>query len=219
MKIRKHLEENKENYKPWIEGNQQGMIELKILPFLQDIENGVFVEAGAHDGLFQSNTKILEDLGWSGVLIEPSVSAYEQCKLNRKSIVENCALVSFDYDQDTITGIFDGTPRASVMPDTDNVVKAKTLTSILLENNIKHVDILCLDVEGYELEALKGVDFNLINFKFLLVEVNTYSYSLETLVLFLESKGFKLIKNISNFRFDNTPGWPGNHQDYLFEKI
>ena len=59
MKIKKHLEENKDTYKPWIVDKNQGMVEWKILPYLQNIENGVFVEAGAHDGLFQSNTKSL----------------------------------------------------------------------------------------------------------------------------------------------------------------
>jgi FkbM family methyltransferase len=219
MKIRQHLEQNKDIYRPWIENNDQGRIELKILPYLQDIENGVFVEAGAHDGLHQSNTKILEDLGWSGVLIEPSISAYKECKLNRNCIIENCALVSFDYEYDTISGKLDGTPRASVMISDGDVVKAKTLTSILLEKNIKHVDLLSLDVEGYELEVLKGVDFNLIDFKFLLIEVNTGPYTLEIMTEFLKNLGFRLVCNISNFRFDTTPGWPGNHQDYLFEKI
>jgi len=61
MKIKQYLEENKENYKQWIEMNDQGRIELKILPYLKDIENGVFLECGAYDGIFQSNTKILEE--------------------------------------------------------------------------------------------------------------------------------------------------------------
>lgn len=222
MKIKEHLEINKEFYKQWIVDNDQGCIEYKILPYLQEIENGVFFEAGAHDGLFQSNTKILEDLGWSGVLVEPSVDAYNLCKLNRKCVVENYALVSFDYKDEFIYGTFNSTPRSAVS-NQDNYyakkVKAKTLNSILLENNITHVDFLSLDVEGYELEALKGVNFDLINFNFLLIEVNSDSYSLEDMVNFLNKKGFKLVTNISNFRHDNTPGWPGNHQDYLFKKI
>ena len=221
MKIKEHLEKNKEFYKKWLVDNEQGMIEFKILPYLQDIENGIFVEAGAYDGLFQSNTKILEDLGWSGVLIEPSVNSYELCKLNRKCIVENYGLVSFDYKDEFVYGMFNGTPRSGISKDGNNPTKvnAKTLTSILLEKNITHVDFLSLDVEGYELEVLKGVDFNLISFNFLLMEVNYDSYSLEDMVDFLAEKGFKLISNISNFRFDNTPGWPGTHQDFLFKKI
>jgi FkbM family methyltransferase len=218
MKIKQHLEENKENYKQWIEMNDQGRIELKILPYLADIENGVFVEAGAHDGLFQSNTKILEELGWSGLLVEPSPSSYELCKKNRTCIIENCALVPFTYDKDTIVGNFDGTPRASVVGNRFSV-DAKTLSSLLEKHSISHVDILCLDVEGYEMEVLKGIHFDRVSFTYILIEVNSHVYSLEELEKFMKSKGFENIANISNFRFDNTPGWPGNHQDYLFKKI
>ena len=72
MNIKTYLEENNETLKRWLVDNEQGRIDLKILPHIQDIENGVFVEAGGLDGLFMSNTKLLEDLGWKGVLIEPS---------------------------------------------------------------------------------------------------------------------------------------------------
>jgi len=219
MKISEFLEKNKQEFKPWLEDNDQGMVELKILKYLTDIENGVFVEAGAHDGLFQSNTKILEDLGWRGVLIEPSESAYQQCINNRKCIVEHAALVPFDFPYDKIRGNFDGTPRSSVFDGTMYTVPAKTLDSILKSHNITEVDLLTLDVEGFELQVLNGVNFNDINFKFMLIEVNSNSYSLETLENFLLEKGYVKIANISNFTFENTPGWPGTHQDYLFKKI
>jgi FkbM family methyltransferase len=218
MKIAEFLEKNKEEFKPWLEYNDQGRIELKILKYLTDIENGVFVEAGAHDGLFQSNTKILEDLGWSGILVEPSESAFYQCKQNRKCVVENAALVSFDYEDEYISGSFDGSPRSAPL-NGSYASPAKTLDSILKKHNLKNIDLLSLDVEGFEMEVLKGINFNEVNFKFMLIEVNVYSYSLEELETFLLSKGYKNIANISNFRTDNTPGWPGNHQDYLFKKI
>ncbi len=218
-KIKEFLELNKGEFDQWLVHNDQGRVELKVLPYLQDIENGVFVEAGAHDGLFQSNTKILEDLGWTGLLIEPSKSVYEQCKINRTSFVENCALVSFDYQNPLISGNFDGTPRSVVNPNSNIVSNARTLDSLLTEKNIKHVDFLSLDVEGYEIEVLKGINFDTTTFGFMLIEVNYDSYTLEFLENFLLEKGYKNIKNISNFRFDNTPGWPGNHQDYLFVKI
>ncbi len=37
-------------------------------------------------------------------------------------------------------------------------VKMTCLSDILKDNNLKHVDYLSLDVEGYELEVLKGLD-------------------------------------------------------------
>src|SRR3990167_3911424 len=103
-KISEYLEEHKEEYKRWLVDNEQGRVEIKILPYLKDIENGFFVEAGALDGLFMSNTKLLEDLGWNGILIEPSLKAAEKCRLNRKCIVEQCALVSKDYKGDMVFG-------------------------------------------------------------------------------------------------------------------
>ena len=51
-KIKEFLELNKGEFDQWLVHNDQGRVELKVLPYLQDIENGVFVEAGAHDGLF-----------------------------------------------------------------------------------------------------------------------------------------------------------------------
>src|SRR5689334_13139538 len=56
---------------------------------------GIFVEAGANDGLSQSNTAYLEFyLGWRGLLVEPIPELAVACRLNRPgAIVEQCALV------------------------------------------------------------------------------------------------------------------------------
>ena len=61
--------------------------------------NGFFIELGANDGLKQSNTAFFEkEMGWNGILIEPSLEGYEKCKINRKnSICLNYACVSNDY--------------------------------------------------------------------------------------------------------------------------
>src|SRR5207244_1105035 len=42
-------------------------------------------------------------LGWKGLLIEPIPTLAEQCRRNRpRSMVEQCALVAFDFPQDAI---------------------------------------------------------------------------------------------------------------------
>ena len=62
---------------------------------------GFFVEAGANDGVSQSNTLYFERyLGWRGLLIEPIPELWEKCRRNRpKAIVEKCALVSLNYPE------------------------------------------------------------------------------------------------------------------------
>jgi len=49
---------------------------------------------------------------------------------------------------------------------------ARTLNSILQESDSPNrIDLLSLDVEGAELEVLKGIDHQLFRFKYMLIEV------------------------------------------------
>jgi FkbM family methyltransferase len=197
----------------------------KILKYL-DYDGGIYIESGANDGVTQSNTYYLEkNKGWSGILIEPSVSSFELCKENRSenNIFLNCALVSNDYDSDYIEGDFDGNLMSSVNGNRRNNIgikiktKAKKLSDILNENNLKKIDFFSLDVEGYEYEVLKGIDFNSHEFKFLLIEI--YKWDYKKIVDLLNTNGYELIENLSGFNLDNNPYWDGTHNDYLFKKI
>lgn len=228
MLLSTYLEENKTEFKRWLVDNEQGRIDLKILPYLKDIEKGFFIEAGALDGLFMSNTKILEDNGWGGLLIEPSLKAATKCRENRKCIVEQCALVSSDFKEEKVAGdfFFDGQEglgawsgihksmygiRAAVM------VYAHPLQKILDHYDIKKVDFFSLDVEGYELEVLKGIDFSKVDITYILIEVNLSEYSLEQLNEYLAKFGYKNLGCLSGFSHEMA-GWNGAHDDYLFKK-
>ena len=79
--------------------------------------------------------------------------------------------------------------------------KARTLTSILNEAKApKSIDFFSLDVEGAEIEVLKGIDFKIYKFKYLLIETR----SLSKLKKFLNKKRYKLKDKLS-------------HHDYIFE--
>jgi FkbM family methyltransferase len=189
---------------------------------LKHINNGVFIEAGAFDGTTQSNTKALEEqFGWTGLLFEPSPAMYGQCVKSRRSKVYNCALVSDSYKYDYIKGDFDlNHPMSSLngtrlLTSTSLIeVPAKTLQSCLDECNIKHVDFFSLDVEGYELDVLNGIDWSKTSFSYILIEFNPAN--IKTLIKFMNSKEYSFIENVSNFSKMTNLAWDGQHNDYLF---
>jgi FkbM family methyltransferase len=192
-----------------------------INKYLHYKEGGIFIEVGGFDGVFQSNTFVLEKyLNWSGILVEPSYNQYEKCKKNRSCNIYNRALVSFDYTEEFIKGDFeDSSPMSSINGERLGSkhliqVKVSTLQSILDELNITRVNFFSLDVEGYELSVLKGIDFNKVKFDLILVEFNPAN--LNELLYFMIEHNYEFIENVSNYRKETNPGWDGLHNDYLF---
>jgi len=179
-------------------------------------EKGTYIELGAFDGEYWSNTKWLEDeLGWTGILIEPSPSQYQKCLENRpNNNIFNCACVSFEYDMSEINGDFFGKPGSSVGGPV--TVDAYTLQALIDKTEHDFIDFLSLDVEGYELEVLKGIDFTKQIIDYVLIEVRTGDE--DTLFSFMEDRGYTNLGNISNFTKETHPNWDGTHNDYLFKR-
>jgi FkbM family methyltransferase len=159
--------------------------------------NGWFVEAGANDGFRQSNTYYLARFrGWRGVLIEPLAHLADECRIRRpESQVFQCALGAPENSSDSLQlryaglmssvcgsfkGELDEEKRSKEgqliqgipVQTTIFSVPVRTLTDVLDESHTpKEFDLLSLDVEGYELEVLKGLNFEKYRPKALCIEV------------------------------------------------
>lgn len=168
--------------------------------------NGVFVEAGAGKPNDQNNTAFLEERGWSGLLVEPITDYNEIYKTTRpRSILENYALVEKKYDKTTIefghapSGLESGVTYLHCEMYKHYTVPCCTLDYLLRKHNIKHVDFLTLDTEGYEHHILKGIDFSYTQFNVILLEIHPYEWS--DLVKtdnfnYLQQYGYTRCKNI-----------------------
>lgn len=199
-------------------------IDQKMLKYI-NYSNGFYIEMGAHDGIFNSNTYYYEkNLNWKGILIEPS-NQFKYLIKNRskKNYFFNFACAEFK-NSDKQAELFGNADYSFIKDLVDNKfsswyqkkqkiinkklyskkIKLRTLNSILIESNSpKLIDFFSLDVEGMELKVLQGVDFNIFNFKYLLVECfNNESYL--KIASFLTKKNYVCIDSL-------TP-W-----DYLFE--
>lgn len=214
------------------------MLVNKLKKYL-NFENGFFIEVGAHDGIFQSNTLNLEEsLGWKGILIEPSLNAYLECIKNRpKSICINLALTSFEQykKKDFVFGDFNSSPMSSVAANRSGFSKFENLKNylsgitkkklrpvstaplqlIIDKIGIDKVDFLSLDVEGFEYEVLKGVNFNKCRPKYILIEVREIQK--KNIFDLMLSLNYTFLENISNFNKSDFPKWDGTHQDYFFK--
>ena len=192
---------------------------IKHLP-----EKGIFFEAGANDGIWQSYTYNLEiEKGWSGVLVEPSLPVFQSCLNNRPaSKCLNFALVE-DPSIKSVFGDFDGNMMSSVSGnrlgrEATVSVDATTLTKIFDENfSDVTVDLMSIDVEHYELNVLRGMDFERHRPKFILLEVTTSNMG--EIVILLNAAGYIMVDNISGYTHTNNPQWDGTHNDYLFKSI
>ena len=88
--------------------------------------------------------------------------------------------------------------------------------SVLLQHlNITKVDLLSLDVEGYELNVLNGINFKDTQIKYICIEV--WNKDKNKIFSFLKKNNYDLIANLSNFNKKDYPKWSGEHNDYLFK--
>lgn len=183
-----------------------------------NFDGGFFIEAGANNGYYQSNTYFLErKRGWQGILIEGIPELYEQCVKERpKSTVINCALVSQDFPDKTIKmyyahlmSVVDGALKTKQEQDKHLKlgvtvqqldtsysidVPARTLESILDNvHNLPQIDFFSLDVEGYELSVLEGINLAKYRPNYILVEANFFS----EVNTFLERQQYKIIEQMS----------------------
>jgi len=169
-------------------------LDKKLAQYI-DLKNGFFIEAGANNGINQSNTLYFERYkGWRGLLIEPIPELAAECKLNRpRAIVENFALVSSEFAEDYVemeycnlmsvvrSGLNSLETQSHIergkrfLRENEQVytinVPAMTLSEIINKHSISRIDLLSLDVEGYEAQVLKGINFDLHRPEFILVEV------------------------------------------------
>lgn len=165
---------------------------------------GYFVEAGAHDGVGDSQTHQLEIRGWDGICVEPS-SAFAGLQRNRKCKVDGRALwlcdnatvefMELDGGEIELSGIpcrFDNRRDRPGLPHKMVAKKTVTLTTLLREHNAPSViEFLSLDTEGSEHDILAAHDFLAFSFLAIAVEKQRDQSRQEAIERLLASHGYR----------------------------
>jgi FkbM family methyltransferase len=182
--------------------NRQDLFAL----FIHGDKPGYFVEFGACDGLYLSNTVLLEKkYKWKGILSEPAPSYYDDLVKNRKCHLESLCVANetgktmdfleVDYNSDKgLSGLTDFVFQDHHSEVRKNNSSTYSVETISLKDMLdkydapEHIDFLSIDTEGSEYLILKSYDFSR-HFKAIAVEHNN-TLNREKIYDLLSSKGY-----------------------------
>lgn len=171
---------------------QDRWVAEKVFP---GVRNGYFLDVGSADGFVNSNTWALEQRGWTGICIDPFPSnmAGRRCEMFREAVdAEGGKRIQF-----TEAGELGGI--STYLDRWKDVVKgAKTveLTTVTLADILRRaqapsfIHFMSLDIEGAELEALRGFPFEAYKLGAIALEHNYEEPKRTQIEQFLKSKGY-----------------------------
>lgn len=175
-------------------------------------KDGFYVDIGAHNGVEISNTLLFENLGWEGFCVEANPKTFEALRKNRKCDCYNLAVFSKN-----VGALKMATTSASALDSlevnlTENhrkrmqyeggrdeklrfvEVQSASFGEIMAHYpRVTHIDFMSLDIEGGELEVLKGIDFEKYTFSLMAIEHNGVKSAIDGITALLESKGYKVL--------------------------
>jgi FkbM family methyltransferase len=139
--------------------------------------DGVFLEIGAFDGETCSNTSFLADLGWEGYYVEPVMEYAQRCrqrhKGNDKVKIAVVAVGDFDGQSEISIGGVLTSLAGHHIEAFKNLAWAKgyhrgdirtvpvvTPTTLLTRLGLGRIDLMIVDVEGFELPIFRAFDFS-----------------------------------------------------------
>lgn len=185
--------------------------------FFREKGRGVIVEVGAARPDYLSMSALFRAMGWRALAIEPNPAYGEHY---RRLGLEVLPYACGDHDEDDVDFVVVNShgakyrggsvmyeswsslsikdSRAELKSDLDVTrikVNLRRLDSILQAHapDVGEIDIVSVDVEGWELEALSGLDFDRYKPRVLIVENLFYEASYRA---FMEDRGYVLWRRV-----------------------
>ena len=163
------------NKKPSLHFGEFGE-DIFINRILKNINQGKYVDVGCYHPYKGSLTFELYKRGWNGVNIDVSKTSIDLFNMSRKKDINlNLAISNFDGE----TFYYENSPinqqnSLIQMNKLQKKIKIKCLTldTVLNNKNLDEFDYLNIDVEGSELEVIKGFNLKRFNPKLITIENN-----------------------------------------------
>src|SRR5262245_40117190 len=165
------------------------------------VKNGFFLDVGSGDGTFMSNTKALEQKGWTGICVDafPRNMQDRTCQVFNEVVSnETGRRVKFWAGKEkNLGGILDtlGDRKTDEAPTVE--FTTVTLADILERAKApRFIHYLSMDIEGGEINALKGFPFDKYQIGALTVEHNYAEPKRSEIEALMKSHGYKRVNTL-----------------------
>lgn len=135
-----------------------------ILENIELPKKGFYLDIGAGDGIFHSNTKILEDNGWEGICFEPNMESFLSLVDNRDTEKTECLLNAISdkfeikefYSSEEYPYI-SGYHKPYIGKYQKSSIAFLDILKVLDRLNVNKIDLLSIDCEGNEVKIAKRI--------------------------------------------------------------
>lgn len=155
-------------------------------------KNGFYIDVGANNPKFLSNSYFFDKcLGWQGICVEANprlakiLMEERSCKVVSLCASDSAKRISFrDSGYQGVLGSEVGIddPLTNIRDGNVIEVECQPLSRILHENHVQQADVLFLDIEGGEINALKSIDFETVKLDYVVVENNLNTYDTQDIL-------------------------------------
>lgn len=186
------------------------LLETEFADLAINIPNLFFIEVGANDGITVDPLyELIIKHKWDGILIEPNPLMVKGLKNtyanNTNLIIEECLIsesdgvIDFYYNGDNNTTLHNTLCKSYADMHFGTYSKAVptlslTFDSLLKKHNINKVDLLMIDVEGYDAVLLKNFPYHITKPKLVRAE-HTHIFhnnnTIEEMESFLIEQGYE----------------------------
>lgn len=160
---------------------------------------GYYIDVGAFHPTEFSQSHHLELAGWDGICIEPVPTHANNFVGVRKCEVIQAACVGPDYPGEVILISDQGQASSIVLKRSGAqghaLVPALTLNKILSDRSVSHVDFISIDVEGMEIDVLRGLSIDKYSPRLILLEDFAENTSRHR---YMRSVGYKRVRRTGN---------------------
>jgi FkbM family methyltransferase len=193
---------------------------------------GTFVDIGAHDGRFVSNSLFLEThRDWTGVCVEPNPRPFRELQRRRRAHALNAAIadraetmqfVQVEGYGEPFSGLDPGEERMRRIAETIAEhggshqmieVEALPFSALVDRYALEEVDYLSIDTEGGELAILEAIDFDRVPIRVVGIENDSHDDRIERLLL---AAGFsRLVRVRGDDLWIKDPTWAMRARAFL----